>query len=152
MAIQNFEQYIEVHRELYKHLHFYGDGLEVVLKGHLLLESILGRILLKSVYNSKKITEANLGFYKLACVTQAIHELNYPSWVWDAIFDLNSIRNKLAHNLEYSEFDERIELFTANVKINGNGTMAFGEELEFNELPMAIVNVHSELWMLLDAL
>ena len=152
MAIRNLKKYIEVHRELYRHLHFYGDGIEVILKGHLLLESVIEKILHKSAQNAKMISAANLSFYKSACIVQAIHESKCASWVWKAVFDLNTIRNKLAHNLLYPELENMIEDFVEHVRANGDGTMEVGDELDFSELPMAIVNIHSELWRLLDML
>lgn len=152
MAIRNLKQYIEVHRKMYQHLSFEGDGIEIVLKGHLLLESLLERILNKTAHNPNMITAANLSFYKLACIVQAIYETKCALWVWNAIFELNTIRNKLAHNLEFPKLNEKIEDFIEYVRNNGDGTIEFGDELGFSELPMAVVNVHKELWRLLDVL
>ena len=151
MAIRNLKQYIEVHRELYQHLSFEGDGIEIILKGHLLLESLLEKILKKSAQNPNMISEANLSFHKLACIVQAINESKCALWVWKAVFDLNIIRNKLAHNLDFPELDKKIEDFIEFVRENGDGTLKVGDELELSEISMAIVNVHSELWRLLDA-
>ncbi|MDA3822505.1 MAG: hypothetical protein PF450_07860 [Bacteroidales bacterium] len=152
MAIQNLKRYIEVHKELYKHLRFEGDDIEVVLKGHLLLESLLGKILNSSVQNTKILSVANLSYHKLTCLVQAIHDTKCGSWVWKAVFNLNNIRNKLAHNLELPGIEEQIEDFIVFVRANGDGTIEFGNELDFSELSMAIVNVHRELWRLLDKL
>ncbi|MDO9567712.1 MAG: hypothetical protein Q7J15_13385 [Candidatus Desulfaltia sp.] len=150
MAIRNLEQYIEIHRELYKHLHFEGEGVEVILKGHLLIESVLQRILEKSSQNKKKIKAANLSFFKSACIVQALHERECAPWVWKAVFDLNTIRNKLAHNLEHPELESIIEDFKEYIRTHGDGTMEVGDEFGFSDLPMAIVNVHRNLWRLLD--
>lgn len=152
MAIKNAKQYLEVHRNLYKHLHFEGNGIEIILKGQLLIEEIMTKILEKTVVNTQPLKEANLTFHKSACLVQAIHDEKCKNWVWLATFQLNNIRNKLAHNLEYPNIDERIEEFTEFVRENGDGTMEFGDELGFEEVPMAIVNLHSNLWRLLDSL
>ena len=152
MAIRNLKQYFEIHKEIYKHLSFKGNNIEIVLKGHLLIENLLERILKKSSQNPEKITTANLSFHKLACIVQAIFESKCGLWVWNAIFELNTIRNILAHNLEISEIDEKIDRFIEHVEEEGNGTIEVGDDFGFDELPMAIINVHSELWKLLDTL
>ena len=124
MAIRDLDQYIEVHRELYKHLDFNGSEIEVVLKGHLLVENVLNRLLEKAAQNEKLITSANLSFFKLACVVQAIYEKECPAWVWESVMLLNTIRNKLAHELENPKVDALIEEFSDQVRTNGDGTIA----------------------------
>ena len=150
MTINNLDQYIAVHKSLYKHLNFDGSGIDVILKGHLLIEEVLNKILERTVVSTAPIKQANLSFYKTACVVKALHEHECKEWVWDSIFSLNSIRNKLAHQLEINNIDDLIEDFTLFVKTHGDGTKEFGDELGFYEEPMAIVNIHSELWRLLD--
>lgn len=152
MAIRDLKQYIDVHRELYKHLNFDGEGIEVVLKGHLLLESVLHKILENSAKNQRKIAAADLSFYKLACIVQALFEDRCAPWVWKAVSDLNTIRNKIAHNLEYPGIEAMVDDFKEYVRSHDDGTMEAGDEFEFSELPMAIVSVHSQLWRLLDGL
>lgn len=152
MTIRNIEKYIEVHRELYRHLDFDDDGVEVILKGHLLIEGLLEKILESSVQNAKMLSKANLSHYKLACLVQAIHDNKCKAWVWKAVFDLNSIRNKLSHKLEYPGIEDIVEDFIELVRTKGNGTIEVGNEFNFSELSMAILNVHSELWHLFDEL
>ena len=57
MTIHDIDQYIEFQKLRDKHLDLFGDDIEVILKGHLLIESMLSRILEKSVQNIKKIAD-----------------------------------------------------------------------------------------------
>lgn len=152
MPIINLGQYIEVHQSLYKHLNFDDSGIDVILKGHLLIEEILIKILENTVESTKPLKSANLSFFKLACIVRALHESKTKKWVWESVLLLNSIRNELAHKLETKNIEYLIENFTVYVKENGDGTIEFGKELEFHEIPMSIVNIHRELWRLLDKL
>jgi hypothetical protein len=74
-----------------------------------------------------------------------------PAWVWKSVFDLNAIRNKVAHDLECNYLPDLIEEFEENVEVQDGGGMAFGEELGFARFPMAIVTVHGHLWTLLKS-
>ncbi len=154
MPIHDIDQYIEFQKKLYKHLDLLGGEIEVILKGYLLIQNILLRILEKSVQATKKIAEARLGYHRLACIVQALHEDRRGDWVWKAVFDLNILRNNIAHRLDSPNIEELIEDFISYVRANGDGTMEahYAMGLMLGELATAITNIHYELWRLLDDL
>ncbi len=84
------------------------DATLVVLKGHLLIEEMLVELAEVAFANPQYLHDANLGFYKLACVVRAAVQLRADDTCWQLILSLNSFRNDLAHNLESAKRQDRL--------------------------------------------
>jgi len=107
----SIEDFVEMKMRIIKHLPYDGDIETIILKGHLLIEEVLN-VLLRSVsVNSSAMSAANLSFYKLASVAKAIFYEDRMSMIWEAIFEINSLRNALAHKLEIPDWNQRLEKF-----------------------------------------
>lgn len=80
----------------------------IVLKGHLIIEEMLYRLATKLAHNPEHLDAARLTFKQLCCVVRSQLFLPLMDTGWDAIAVLNSLRNKLAHNLEPRDIDKHI--------------------------------------------
>lgn len=92
----------------------------IVLKGHLLVEEMLVELRDTLLPHSKHLDELNLNFKQLASIVRAACSTQDTNQAWALIFTLNSVRNKLIHNLEPEKLEKLLtKLFTIhrNVKV-----------------------------------
>jgi hypothetical protein len=83
-----------------------GDPLVILLKGHLLLEEQLYSILRAWIPDSSNVEKARLSFnQKLYLARGIVGSLTTRNAWWDALQELNGIRNKLAHQTEPGDID-----------------------------------------------
>jgi hypothetical protein len=82
----------------------------VVLKGHLLLEEHVNRLLALLVYKPEAIEAANLRFYQKLCLLRALAPEGSHRVV-DAAEKLNTLRNRLAHHLDYPQIEAQVRDF-----------------------------------------
>ncbi len=84
------------------------DGTLLTLKAHLLLEEALYSAVRAKCINPEYFEKANLGFYHQLQMARALYPVpsddekrkNASDIFWDASEALNTLRNRLAHNLE----------------------------------------------------
>jgi hypothetical protein len=94
------------------------DVTLIVLKGHLLVEEMLVQLAEIVLPHPQYLSDAKLMFHKLACVVRAAVPQRSDDVAWELIFSLNSIRNDLAHNLESSQRQTRLDrLFEIDVQV-----------------------------------
>jgi len=98
------------------HLPDDGDRSLIVLKGHLILEEELNRILAAAVSSPEHVAKARLRFSQLAEITKAHYFTQEQSWLWGAISKLNDIRNDYAHSLEPEKVDDKVHGFVQLVE------------------------------------
>ncbi len=99
---------------------------------------------------SNLIRKANLSFHKSALMVQALHEPKCKEWLWESILELNPIRNKIAHNLEYPQIDEMLETFIEHVRVNTNMSDDLDEFYGGNALYLRVSSIYCHLNILLD--
>lgn len=90
----------------------------IVLKGHLLIEEALVDVASWTFPYSQSLNDADLSFHKLACVVRAAvpqRTKEADDEAWRLIFWLNSLRNDLAHNLESSKRQPRLDQILKHV-------------------------------------
>jgi hypothetical protein len=83
----------------------------VVLKGHLLLEEIVNRLLSALLREPKAIEGANLRFHQKLCLIRALLPKGRGDRLYNAAEKLNTLRNKLAHHLDYPEIEAQVRDF-----------------------------------------
>lgn len=86
------------------------DVTLIVLKGHLIVEEMLGVIAAEHCPYVEHLEAARLSFSQLSHVVRAMLVLPLLDNGWEAISVLNTLRNKLAHNLEPEGIDRYIEM------------------------------------------
>lgn len=97
--------------QILQHLPMQDDPIPTLLKGHLLVEETLRKFLARKVANQAAAQEAQLSFHQVCCMTKAIYNPHGMGWLWNAIRLLSRLRNDLAHHLEPTGLEQRIEAF-----------------------------------------
>ncbi len=109
-----------------KHMPETDDVTLIVLKGHLLVEEMLVQLAETVFPHPQYLTDANLMFYKLVCVVRATLLERSDDAAWQLILSLNSLRNDLAHNLESSKRQDRLNaLFTIAAQVQPSPGMLY---------------------------
>jgi hypothetical protein len=119
------------------------DQVSVILKGHLLVEELLVAHVNRKLRKPEEIR--SFKFYHFLCLAKAFESDVNNQWVWAAVEKLNSIRNKLAHNLEPKGFESLLKEFIELVE--SNDPVKPDESLirDFGRLKIAIMSLHRVL-------
>ena len=96
-------------RRVGAHLYFADDIMLVVLKGHLLIEDSLMRIIRKFVPHDEFINEARLSFYQKVQIARSLSWDEHRNEMWDLALGLNRVRNDMAHALEPPKVEDHIQ-------------------------------------------
>ncbi len=118
---QLFEEYDKEFYKLKDIIPKSNDVTLVALKGHLVIERMLHRILISHVQNPKYIEKARLTFAQLLSVVMAILLIPTDHPHFSGIRKLNSLRNNLAHNLPNKQTDKLISELSDVMNIEGTG-------------------------------
>jgi hypothetical protein len=90
------------------------DTTLAVLKGHLIIEAELIDICGRLLKNPAALEAENVRFsVRLKLVRALVDQDAMPESIWNAIEDLNRIRNKLAHQLEPKGIEDELRQFFA---------------------------------------
>lgn len=118
------------------------DDVSIILKGHLLIEELLVSFMSKKMKKPEELK--NFRFYHYLCLARALEEKSDNNWIWAATEKLNSIRNKLAHNLQPAGLGEFKEEF---IRIVGRERIEFPVRLvkKFGEFKIAVLTLHQVL-------
>src|SRR5438034_57323 len=73
---------------------------QIVLKGHLLIEEALDRILGKFVFHSEYFESANLRFAQKIDLARSVSLDEHNNEMWELVKAINSLRNELSHSLK----------------------------------------------------
>ncbi len=84
----------------------------ITLKGHLLVEELLGEIIASYCKNPDAL-EGDIGFAVKLKFARALTGAEELALVWNACQKLNALRNALAHKLEHPEAQKRLVSFIA---------------------------------------
>ncbi len=82
---------------------------QVVLKGHLLCEESLGRVIENFVFYPSHLDACHLSFYQKVEMSRALCLRKNNFTIWELLLAINSLRNELAHSLESSKRQGKIE-------------------------------------------
>lgn len=74
----------------------------VIIKGHLVIEQVLTRIIGKYVHHSNHIPD-RLNFAQLVSLARSMSLDEADNSMWNLILAVNALRNKVAHSLESQE-------------------------------------------------
>lgn len=94
-----------------EHMPDVNDVSMIVLKGHLLVEEMLWELATLELEHPKHL--AKLSFHQLACLVRALVAEKPDDKCWELIFQINSLRNRLAHKLEPPDLNQRIKRILA---------------------------------------
>jgi len=112
----------EVWQNFFDHMPETDDLTLIVLKGHLLIEEELNKVIETSFKQAEHLKGGRFSFYQTYKIVKAFHFKENRKWLWDGIEKLNTIRNKFAHNLVPRQIENEIEELT-QVVISEIGTI-----------------------------
>ena len=98
-----------------QHLPDGSDQTVLVLKAHLLVEEQLIKLMQASARKPECIDTAKLGFPQKVAITQAFAPVIVPERWFKAALLLNSIRNKLAHQMSPKDLESLERDFTQHI-------------------------------------
>ena len=107
------------------------DLLNMVLRGHLLVEEQLDRAVRAFVQRPQDVDAARLTFFQKIQLTRAFNIRHPDEPVWRAVAALNVLRNDLAHRLTSSERDRKARELITSTREDYPGPDYHAEEEEF---------------------
>lgn len=84
------------------------EVVHVLLKGHLLIEEALTRILEQHVFHREHLSEARLSFNQRMFLARSLCLRKNNNGEWELIAAINSLRNELAHQLKSPEREKKL--------------------------------------------
>ena len=107
----------QVFAALKKHIQFQSEPELLLLKGHLILEQCLNELLRSYIADAEVLERLNLTFVRKLDLLGALgHRLYSPGLNGDAeIRELNRIRNKLAHRLDFEDYEAEFKRWACSV-------------------------------------
>lgn len=109
--MKNYSSYADTQLRILKNLPDEGDLSLIILKGHLLIEELLFALVSSAAKHPSAIESGRLHYHQLASVAKALYYEEHLGPVWDAIFELNTLRNELAHQLEPKDLGKKLKKF-----------------------------------------
>ncbi|MBE7551909.1 MAG: hypothetical protein HS126_12640 [Anaerolineales bacterium] len=89
------------------HLVIVQDEALLVLKAHLVAESLLYEILDDVLPNAAILDTARFSFSQLISLVESLRPSHREKWIWLALRRLNSLRNEFAHNLSLDRLNQK---------------------------------------------
>lgn len=85
------------------------DIILVILKGHLLIEQKVREFISERMLTPKALDAAQLETHQAICLAEALTLPNdMPKSLWETVKQLNTLRNRIAHEVEYAGIKDRI--------------------------------------------
>lgn len=100
---------------LEQHLRTKDDTEMVLLKGHLVLEQVLNQLLLGYIGKEEDLLGLHLTFSKKLDLLVALSDGFHDREEIDQLREINRIRNKLAHNLDFTDFHSDLKRWACDV-------------------------------------
>jgi hypothetical protein len=92
------------------------DPVLIILKGQLLIERLVRKFINTRLPNPAALEKQQFSAAQCICIAESMCLNNKePNWLWEQIRELNTIRNKLAHNLFNETIELRINTFIVTV-------------------------------------
>lgn len=91
-----------------KHLEEMDELVQIVLKGHLIMESAIDNIIALIFFHPELILDARINFFlKVQMVrAYALHEKDMS--IWKLVLAISELRNEIAHNLDGKKREARL--------------------------------------------
>lgn len=89
-------------------LQYVDELAAVVLKGHLVLEEQLDRIIRRFLFHPKHLDGASLRFHQKIKIAQSMSLDGHENSIWNLLLALNALRNNLAHSLEHDKRQSKL--------------------------------------------
>ncbi len=101
---------------LEKHLFKLKDIELIVLKGHLILEEELNSFLACFVNDTETFLKIGFMFErKVSLLSCLVPKQMAKDKIWEQLREINRLRNKLAHNLRFSQYEQELKSWAIGV-------------------------------------
>lgn len=84
------------------------EVVHILLKGHLLIEETLTRVLEQYLFHREHLSEARLTFNQKVLLGRALCLRKNDLGTWELISAINSLRNEIAHRLNSPERERKL--------------------------------------------
>ena len=119
----------QLFKALERHLRAKDDIEMILLKGHLVLEQVLNQMLLGHIGREEDLVGLNLMFSKKIDLLVALSGGLYDKDDIYQLREINRIRNKLAHNLEFNDYNEDLKRWACHV--NGHTPKSINRKVTY---------------------
>lgn len=123
------------------------DLIVVILRGHLLVEEMLRRILQKHAVDPAALEDARLTFFQVLRMVQAIAAHPGRVDLWKELEQLNRIRNILAHQSEPTDIEKTVDAFLEDFTQRPASTPEERALILFEKMHVVL----GSLWQILEA-
>lgn len=123
----------------------HGEPFQAYIRGHLYIEALLSEIVERSFKNPDALKNVTNSFNNKVKIVRALDRVSVP--MEGLLLQINSVRNKLAHKLEFTlVFEEVFELVkkAAKVKVDFSDDNIYLDR-NYSELNYGVTGVVAEL-------
>lgn len=123
------------------------DKTLMALKGHLLVEGALRTYIHRRIPHPKRIEDRQISFATLVDFASSLEDDKKIEWIWEALRLLNTIRNKLAHNLTPQKIEEQERKFISYVQRH-DGELSIevdSVQVQYGPFPLAMFQLYDTL-------
>jgi|SRR5258708_606039 len=106
-------------KEFRGHLRQVDEVAQVVLKGHLIIESVLENIITLGLYYPQYLQDARLSFYQKVHIAKALCLRKNTVATWKLILAVNELRNAIAHSLSGEKRTTKMEQLRRLCSVDG---------------------------------
>jgi hypothetical protein len=102
----------------------------LILKGHLLIEECLTKIIYEFIFHRKFIEKIQLNFYSKVMFARSMSLSQQNNSTWTIVSNINELRNKIAHSLSSEDTKKAMEKLqnSFNEEANKQGVKQKGWE------------------------
>lgn len=111
------------------------DIVLLILKGQLLIEDQVKKIVKERVRHFTALNDARLSFRQQISLAHALVGDEAEPWIWNSLKKIGALRNKIAHEMDSKSLTKEIEMFIDSVPV-------FFENTETQEI------LELKLWLL----
>ncbi|MEK4061895.1 MULTISPECIES: hypothetical protein [Paenibacillus] len=123
----------------------YGEPFQAFIRGQLYIETLLSEIIVRSFKNPEALKNITNSFHNKVKIVRGVDRISAP--MEDLLLQINSVRNKLAHKLEFNlVFNDAFELVekAAEAKVDFSDENIYLDR-NYSELNYGVTGVVAEL-------
>ena len=125
--------------------HHQDSAVLILLKGHLLVEELLRGYIDRTLSNPSAFDHRQFTFARILMLCRAQTPSAATSWGFDAAKKLNDVRNEIAHELDATELQAKLEAFVSLVEQHATDSVFPPKERGDSRIYMGISDLYNEL-------
>ena len=110
---EKYELLVSVVKRFVEQMEAIDELTVVILKGHLLIEETLEKIITRFVHDGNYLLDAGLRFRQLVAIARSLDAYTPDVRIWEVILAANKLRNQLAHSLNPDQRRKKLDQFKA---------------------------------------